>query len=274
MVELKGGGEDDDVGAGLEQRGAVAEVQAVRRDDVLLALLEDVHLEQAVAHRLAVGPGVADDGAAHGAGDVGREGEAGEPLPGEVRDQGGQLHAGLGPQDVTVQRRRLVARQHGQPGDAGVADEHVGAAAQHNDRQPQLPGGEHGVDEHAGGPGADEELGRAADTVRRHRGEGHALFETGQLAPEHFEHTRIAARTVRLLWRGGIHVGRRRHSVIVAGSAGRWTARRATPPAPTDRPAASGRLTVTDTRRRPWWTRWTRLTSSASGRNVPLPTDK
>ena len=165
---------------------------------MLLALLEEMDVEEAVAHGLAVGAGVADDRAAHRPGDVGGEREAGEPLPGEVGDQGGQFHAGLGAQDVAVQRGALVAGEHREAGHAGVADEDVGAAAEDGDRQAELARREHGVHEHAGRPGAHQELGRAADAVCRERRERDGLFEAGQLAPQRLADARVGGRIVRL----------------------------------------------------------------------------
>ena len=191
VMELERGGEDHDVAPRLEQRTPIAEVQVVWLDDVLLALLEEMDVEQAVAHGLAVGAGVADDRAAHRPRDVGGEREAGEPLPGDVGDQGGQFNAGLRAQDVAVQRGALVPGQHCEAGHAGIADEDVGAAPEHSDGQAELARREYGVDEDAGRPGAHQELGRAADSVRREGGEWDGLFEAGQLAPQRLAHARV-----------------------------------------------------------------------------------
>ena len=74
--------------------------------------------------------------------DVGGEGEAREPLPGQVGDEAGELDPGLRAEDVAVQRGGLVAGEHGEAGHAGVADENVGAATEHGDRQAELAGRE------------------------------------------------------------------------------------------------------------------------------------
>jgi hypothetical protein len=176
--------EDDGAGIAFETARAIAQCEVARCGEVLVAVGQHAGPHEGVAHGAAVGAGVADHGAAHRTRDVAGELESGEPALGDVEDDLGQQCAGAGREQLAVESRGVVARQHDEALDAAVGDEHVGRLAQHDDRQAELAADHDGVPQVFGAPRREQVLGRPADAIGAVRRDRHRVPQAGQFTLE------------------------------------------------------------------------------------------
>ena len=183
-MQAEGRGEHSKLRQPLEQARAVAELELPRLLHVLGVSVEQVDVDEDVAHGAPIGSRVTHDRAAHRSRDVAGELEAGEALSGQVGDQARQLRPGLRHEQLALERACLVAGEYGEAAEPRVADEDVGGAAQHRRRDPQMARRLDSVRQRARGRGPVEVLGRAAHAIGAERRERDGLLEAGQLAPQ------------------------------------------------------------------------------------------
>ena len=153
----------------LETRVAVTELEPRRRQRLDRGAVERRHfaLEHARADVLAVAAGVAEQRAAHRAGNAGGVRQPGQAAVAALEDERGEVRAALDVRHGAVELDPLAGVAHHQPAQAVVGDEQVAAAADQVNRQRQFVRGAQRGNQRLRRARGDEEVGGTADAKGR-----------------------------------------------------------------------------------------------------------